>query len=113
MQPSGGERRDAGTLPPANSPPPRDRGILESTRGVDGGYRLVRNADEISLLDVIEAIDGPLHSILPIIEGLPDGCATNLERVVAEVTEHARRELQSTKLTDLLPSLNGPTRDKR
>jgi Rrf2 family protein len=88
------------------------RGILESTRGVDGGYRLVRDADEISLLDVIEAIDGPLNSILPIIDGLPQGCATNLARVVTGVTEHARRELQATKLTHLLPSLNGHMRDK-
>src|SRR5580698_8195016 len=34
-------------------------GILNSTRGVDGGYALERNAEDISLLDIIEAIDGP------------------------------------------------------
>src|SRR5436190_23714908 len=37
-------------------------GILNSTRGVEGGYTLERPADQISLLDVIEAIDGPLES---------------------------------------------------
>jgi Rrf2 family protein len=34
-------------------------GILVSTQGPRGGYRLARPAAEISLLDVVEAIDGP------------------------------------------------------
>src|SRR5436190_15516690 len=34
-------------------------GILRSTRGVDGGYSLIRSPDQISLLEVIEAIEGP------------------------------------------------------
>jgi len=34
-------------------------GILESVHGPRGGYRLARPATEISLLDVVEAIDGP------------------------------------------------------
>src|SRR4029078_8838136 len=40
-------------------------GILHSTRGVDGGYSLERKPDDISLLDLIEAIDGPLIAMLP------------------------------------------------
>lgn len=46
-------------------------GILGSTRGVEGGYTLERSAEEISLLEVIEAIEGPLISALPAGEGLP------------------------------------------
>lgn len=33
-------------------------GIVESTRGPGGGYRLARRASEISLLDIVEAIEG-------------------------------------------------------
>jgi len=33
-------------------------GILESVQGPRGGYRLARPAEEITLLDVVEAIDG-------------------------------------------------------
>ncbi len=33
-------------------------GILESVQGPGGGYRLARPASEISVLDVVEAIDG-------------------------------------------------------
>jgi Rrf2 family protein len=35
-------------------------GILRSQRGVNGGVQLARPADEINLLEVVEAIDGPI-----------------------------------------------------
>ena len=34
------------------------RNILHSVRGPGGGFRLARTSDEISLLDIVEAIDG-------------------------------------------------------
>jgi Rrf2 family protein len=36
-------------------------GILVSFQGVTGGYRLSNMPKDISFLDVIEAIEGPLH----------------------------------------------------
>jgi Rrf2 family protein len=41
----------------------RHAGIVESRRGAEGGYRLARPAAEISLADVIRAIDGPLAGV--------------------------------------------------
>ena len=35
-------------------------GLLQTSRGARGGVSLARPADEISLLDVVEAIDGPI-----------------------------------------------------
>ncbi len=35
-------------------------GLMESARGTGGGFRLVRRADEISLADIIEAVEGPI-----------------------------------------------------
>lgn len=35
-------------------------GLLETTRGVHGGVSLARDASEISLLEVVEAIDGTI-----------------------------------------------------
>ena len=35
--------------------------ILVSYQGVTGGYRLARKPKEVTFLDVIEAIDGPVH----------------------------------------------------
>lgn len=35
-------------------------GLLDSYRGANGGYRVRRRADEISVAEVIEAIEGPV-----------------------------------------------------
>ncbi len=78
-------------------------GILQSTRGVEGGYSLERSPQEISLLEVIEAIDGPLILQLPDCVG--SAVAANhhrLREVFDEVTATIRGQLHSTKLSDLL-----------
>jgi Rrf2 family protein len=41
----------------------RTRGILKSKRGVEGGYSLAKDADEITLGEVIRLLDGPLAPI--------------------------------------------------
>ncbi len=38
----------------------RRGGVLRSQRGVKGGYSFARRADEITVLDVVELLDGPL-----------------------------------------------------
>jgi Rrf2 family protein len=83
-------------------------GILESTRGVDGGYSLDRNPEEISLLDVIEAVDGPVISTLPLPGVLPEESRSKLECVMIDVTELARRKFQAIKLAHLLPAADAP-----
>jgi len=35
-------------------------GLLETARGSGGGFRLTRAASEISLADIIEAVEGPI-----------------------------------------------------
>ena len=37
-----------------------NKGILESQRGAQGGYELTRNSTEISVAEVIEAMEGPI-----------------------------------------------------
>jgi Rrf2 family protein len=41
----------------------RQAGIVESRRGPEGGHRLGRPAAEVSIADVIRAIDGPLANV--------------------------------------------------
>ena len=38
-------------------------GIVRSQRGPDGGYTLARPAEDISVADVIRAVDGPLANV--------------------------------------------------
>ncbi|RMH91015.1 SUF system Fe-S cluster assembly regulator [Lysobacter pythonis] len=35
-------------------------GLVEGFRGANGGYRIARDAHEISLADIVEAMEGPL-----------------------------------------------------
>lgn len=37
------------------------RGVLKSTRGTRGGYRLARSPQEITLAQLLEAIEGPMR----------------------------------------------------
>jgi Rrf2 family protein len=80
-------------------------GILGSTRGVEGGYVLERSPEEVSLLEVIEAVDGPVAPTLPG-EGLSEPANSKLRCTLAGVTEFARRELAAVKLAHLLPPSN-------
>src|SRR5262249_39070582 len=39
--------------------------VLLSVKGPSGGYRLARSAGDISVLEVIEAVDGPIRGHAP------------------------------------------------
>lgn len=41
----------------------RRSGIVASRRGHDGGYLLAKDADSISLADIIRSVDGPLTEV--------------------------------------------------
>ena len=77
-------------------------GILRSTRGVDGGYMLVRPPDEVSLLEVIEAIDGPLNADSNLGDMLPANSQDRLQDALSQVTTTARQQLEAIKLSQLL-----------
>ncbi|MDX1945325.1 MAG: Rrf2 family transcriptional regulator [Pirellulaceae bacterium] len=78
-------------------------GILRSTRGVDGGYALIRPADQISLLEVIEAIDGPYDSGVEVGDGLSEDSRHKLTSALSQVTTTTRKQLEAIKLSALLP----------
>lgn len=76
-------------------------GVLESTRGVDGGYTLRQDPVDVSLLDIIEAVDGPMVSSLPVAEGLHEGSRQKLEELLSQVNDEARTRLAAIRLADL------------
>jgi len=77
-------------------------GILHSTRGVDGGYTLERPPDQISLLEVIEAIDGPLNPMLPANDNSSQPHEVRLRAAIEQITSTARQQLEALKLSDLM-----------
>jgi Rrf2 family protein len=79
-------------------------GLLRSTRGVHGGFALARPAPDISMLDVVEAIDGPVE----LVDCLPDGAGCAYSRscpampVWNDARDALRTTLDATSLEDLV-----------
>ncbi len=68
--------------------------ILEITQGARGGYRLLCDPRDISLLEVVEAVDGPLFLNQCVLR--PDSCHRSPLCAVHMVWEEARKNLRST-----------------
>jgi Rrf2 family protein len=77
-------------------------GILRSTRGVDGGYTLTRPPEEISLLDVIEAIEGPLQGGEEYVSEAAATSGEKLRDALRGITDGYRAQLQAIKFSQLL-----------
>jgi Rrf2 family protein len=67
-------------------------GILQSTRGVEGGYSLEKTPEQISLLDLIEAV-----------EGMSEESLSQLSSALKGVTEMARQQLADITVASLRP----------
>lgn len=81
----------------------RRAGIVSTRRGRVGGYRLARPAAQITLADIIRAVDGPLTVVMG---ERPDaleyeGAAAGLEDVWLAVRRAERRILESVTLEHL------------
>lgn len=50
----------------------RNKGLVISTKGPGGGYRLARSGELMTVIEVIEAIDGPIDLAKSCILGLDD-----------------------------------------
>ncbi len=79
------------------------QGILHSTRGGGGGFVLGRAAYELSLLEIIEAVDGPILAGLPLKGNFPGDAGERLQDALDRITEETRRRLQAIHLSDLMP----------
>ena len=91
----------------------REAGLVTSVRGAHGGYRLARPASEIEMLDVVQALEGPIAPMECFNDDMREGrvlcshesdgdraCATKLlwTRVHGGIT----KALAGTTLADLV-----------
>ena len=81
----------------------RNAGLILSKRGAEGGYWLARPADEITLADVIRAVDGPLANVrgLRSEQVVYEGSAERLRDVWVAVRASLRAVLERVTLADL------------
>jgi Rrf2 family protein len=81
----------------------RRAGLVHSQRGPNGGYRLTRPAQEITVADIIRPLDGPLAAV----RGLRpeattyDGAAQALQDVWVAVRASLRSVLETVTIADI------------
>lgn len=78
--------------------------LVVSQRGVDGGYRLAKPAGEISVADVVRALEGPIASVRGVRpeEVEYEGPARSLQPLWVELRASMRGVLEQTTLADLV-----------
>ena len=81
----------------------RHAGIVRSHRGAEGGFRLARPADQLTVADIIRAVEGPLASVrgAPPEESSYGGAAEALPRVWIAVRANLRGVVENVTLADI------------
>ena len=84
----------------------RHAGIVRSHRGAEGGFRLARPAAEVTVADVIRAVEGPLASVRggPPEETKYNGAAASLPTVWIAVRANLRRVMERVTIADISES---------
>jgi Rrf2 family protein len=78
--------------------------VLLSIKGPNGGYRLAKKADDITMLEVLEAVDGPIRGQAPFSEENNGPLNHKLENICKQSAEVVRKQLEKVKLGDLVSS---------
>jgi Rrf2 family transcriptional regulator, cysteine metabolism repressor len=66
----------------------RRGGVISSQRGVKGGYRFARPPEEVTVLEIVEMLDGPL--------------GRDADGVFGDAAAAARRVLEQTTIADVI-----------
>ena len=87
----------------------KKNGLVESVRGVHGGYKLERDASEITLSEILQALDGVLldPNFCQCFPGNEEECvrfngSCSLRSVWSVLAEHIEGVLQGITLKDLV-----------
>jgi Rrf2 family protein len=76
--------------------------LLMSIKGPNGGYRLAKSANEITLLDILEAVDGPIRGQTSFAREETDGHLNKrLDQICNQAADQVRKQLQRVKISDL------------
>jgi len=77
--------------------------VLLSKRGPRGGFSLARPARKITMLEIIEAVDGPLTGQLSLAEQTRgEELGVKAERIYEKAVAQARTILEKAKLSSLI-----------
>src|SRR2546425_12561781 len=75
--------------------------VLHSIKGPNGGYRLARAPNEITMLEVLEAVDGPIRGQAPFSRDDPDSPLNRrLDAICNQAADQARKQLGKIRISD-------------
>jgi Rrf2 family transcriptional regulator, iron-sulfur cluster assembly transcription factor len=86
--------------------------LLESIKGPKGGYKLARPADEISVLAIVEGVDGAIDGKLPKTKMPSHSLDHKLRDICDESADAVRATLEKFHVADLVSASRQPTRRK-
>ena len=82
--------------------------VLMSIKGPNGGYRLAKSAGEITMLEILEAVDGPIRGQAPFSDEDNNGHLNHkLENICKRTADGVRKELDKVRISDLISSRRG------
>jgi len=91
--------------------------LVTSVAGPTGGYRLARTASEISVADVVEAVDGPMAIAQCWDDTGLSGCAQasqcHLRGPLAQIQDEISRMMRAMTLEDVCRSTPAPAAPRR
>ena len=77
--------------------------VLSSKRGPGGGFSLARPANEITMLEIVEAVDGPWRQNMEMAELTKNApFAVKMEAIAEEALAKAKARCASVKLSKLI-----------
>ena len=76
--------------------------VLLSIKGPNGGYRLARKPDDITMLEILEAVDGPIRGQAPLTDERNGSLTNKLENICKQSADQVRKHLEKVRVADLL-----------
>ena len=66
-------------------------GVLKSIKGPNGGYRLARKSEDVTLLNIVEAVDGPIKGVAPLHEERKNVIDKKLNDICVRISDLIKR----------------------
>jgi len=77
--------------------------VLHSVKGPNGGYQLARSPGDITMLEIVEAVDGPIRGQAPFTEDKNGGNLNRkLENICKQTADQVRKQLQKVRMSELV-----------
>jgi Rrf2 family protein len=86
--------------------------VLRSVKGPNGGYQLAKAPAAISMLEIVEAVDGPIRGQAPFSEEKNGNLNSKLEAICQQSADQVKSHLKKVTVSELVSGKKGSGRSK-